>query len=221
MDGEQLSVLELLSELIRVFDTPNVQSDLYHSPPALPTDYRFDFKQIKDFIHKKVRAFEQKHNCTVLCAVEKSSHIWGTANASSDNDIHCLFFYPQRAYYSVTNFRAEMARSNQNSKRNRKNTRKQQDLEEFRDNTFHRWIKVQYGHRFDGDPVDQHCSEMAHTNDVSDWSLDVEISFHEISKFMTLAMDSNQNLFEMVCSPITYHVVDDGVWKKFRNLIFY
>merc|ERR1712013_583211 len=84
---------------------------------ALNADYKC-IPQIKEFVTQKIIAFERDHGCKMLLAVEKSSHVWGTAHSESDNDVHCLMFYAPRQYYSVNNFNTEFARRAQHRKRN-------------------------------------------------------------------------------------------------------
>eukprot|EP01083_Nonionella_stella_P137345 417874_1 len=174
-------------------------------------DYVYDIPKIRNFVTKKVIVIERQYTCKVLFAVERSSHIWGTSHTKSDNDVQCLMFYPPRAYYSVINSCAENARLHQNKRRNTINRNKQQQINQYKSNTFVRDLKIQYGHRF---------TQHTEVKDEQDTELDVEISFHEISKWMRLICESNLNLYEIICSPIVYyHLYDLNHMQMLRNII--
>eukprot|EP01084_Bolivina_argentea_P079448 144114_1 len=218
-----MTTVKLLSDIIESFDIKHtVINDLNNEKQkhlkkcSFMTDpsiqYIYDINKIRNFVTKKICQTEQEYGFKVLFAVEKSSHIWGTAHPNSDNDIHCLMFYNQRSYYSLINCCAENSRNNQNKKVNLRNRKKLRERNEYKDNKFVRDLKIQYGDRFDS------------KNNIEyedDKTLDVEITYHDIPKWMQLIKESNQSLYEMISSPlIYYHLYDIDYINCFRNIIW-
>eukprot|EP01084_Bolivina_argentea_P238062 399954_1 len=60
----------------------------------------FNYKKISKFVNTKLSEISNKHECQILYCAERSSHVWGTSHANSDNDIKAIIYYKPKDYYS-------------------------------------------------------------------------------------------------------------------------
>lgn len=141
----------------------------------------FDFKAVQSFVVSKIKEFEKIQNVRVLCAMERSSHVWGTSHKLSDFDIRALYYHTPREYYSPW-FRLHKQHKVVYGPRSSKNEKEDGNGNGAGDN---------------GD-ADGHDEKI----------LDVELSFMELRHSCHMMMNNDPNLIEMFKSPIVYYQQD-------------
>ena len=57
--------------------------------------------EIRDEVSKRIKAFEDQHNISVLLAIESGSRAWGFASADSDYDVRMSYLHKPEWYWSI------------------------------------------------------------------------------------------------------------------------
>ena len=174
----------------------------------------YDYNQISNFVQLKLSEISKEKSCRVLYVAERSSHVWGSSHAKSDNgmyvvlyflfpcafchdcihqtDVKAIIYYKPRQYYSAIKQISRQWKKQYGPRDNTKEQKKSKSKSEQKDSK-----------------EEEQVSEP-----------DVELTCIEVTKLCQLIINNDPNIFEVFTSPLPYYIESFDILDRFREIIY-